>query len=73
MSATQNVDNHFEQPVGGSTDNPLVLGGTIKGSGGSQNAAIADVPTAGSATAAANATAINSILAALRDTGIIAT
>lgn len=38
-----------------------------------QAAAIADVPTAGSATAADNATAINSILTALRNIGIIAT
>ena len=40
---------------------------------GGQPAAIADVPTAGSATAAANATAINSILAAPRGAGLIAT
>lgn len=39
---------------------------------GTQAAAITDVATAGSATAAANATAINSILAALRGAGIIA-
>jgi hypothetical protein len=38
-----------------------------------QSAAIADVPTAGSATAADNATAINAILAALRAYKIIAT
>lgn len=38
-----------------------------------EQSAIADVPTAGSATAAANATAINSILAALRTVGVIAT
>ncbi len=38
-----------------------------------QQAAIADVPTGGSATAAANATAINSILAMLRTHGLIAT
>ena len=37
-----------------------------------QPAAIADVPTSGSATAADNATAINSILAALRGCGLIA-
>lgn len=36
-------------------------------------AAITDVPTGGSATAAANATAINSILAVLRERKIIAT
>lgn len=39
----------------------------------SQPTAIADVPTEGSATAAANATAINSILAVLRARGTIAT
>lgn len=52
-------------------------GGVVKGqaaAGGvpAQAAAIADVDTAGSATAAANATAINSILAVLRNTGLIA-
>lgn len=40
--------------------------------GGAQAAAITDVPTGGSATAAANATAINAILASLRGAGIIA-
>jgi hypothetical protein len=40
---------------------------------GTQAAAIANVATAGAATAAANATAINSMLAALRDFGVIAT
>ena len=40
---------------------------------GTQAAAITNVPTAGSATAAANATAINSLLAAARAFGIIAT
>jgi hypothetical protein len=40
---------------------------------GAQGALIADVPTGGSATAAANATAINSILARLRAHGLIAT
>lgn len=47
-------------------------GGKIT-SAGTQAAAIADVPTDTSADAAANATAINSILAALRGVGIIAT
>lgn len=46
-------------------------GGEIQADG-TQAAAIADVDTAGSATAAANATAINSILAALRGVGVIA-
>ena len=39
--------------------------------GAAQGAPIADVPTAGSATAAANATAINAILARLRANGIL--
>lgn len=46
-------------------------GGKITNAG-TQAGAIADVATAGSATAAANATAINSILAALRGVGVIA-
>jgi hypothetical protein len=46
-------------------------GGTITAAG-TQATAISDVPTAGSAAAADNATAINSILAALRGAGIIA-
>ena len=41
--------------------------------GSAQGAVIADVPTAGSATAAANATAINAILARLRANGLIDT
>lgn len=49
----------------------VVAGGVMKAAG-TQAAAIADVATAGAATAAANATAINSILAALRGLGIIA-
>ena len=48
-------------------------GGAIIGASGSQNAAIDDVDTGSSADADANATAINSILATLRDVGIIAT
>jgi len=47
-------------------------GGAIVPNSGTQATAISDVATAGSATAAANATAINSILAALRGVGIIA-
>lgn len=46
-------------------------GGSITADG-TQASEIADVPTEGSATAGANATAINSILAALRGVGIIA-
>ena len=48
-------------------------GASIGPEAGYQAAPIADVATGGSATAAANATAINSILAALRRAGIIAT
>ncbi|MBI1207501.1 MAG: hypothetical protein GC191_09475 [Azospirillum sp.] len=50
----------------------VAAGGSIVGADGSQAAAIADVPTAGAALAAANATAINAILAVLRATGQIA-
>ena len=46
-------------------------GGKITAAG-TQAANIADVATAGSATAAANATAINAILAALEGVGILA-
>ena len=49
----------------------VASGGQITAAG-TQAAAIANVATAGSATAAANATAINSILAALRGVGLIA-
>lgn len=50
----ENVDNRFEQPSGGSTDNPLVLGGTVKTPAGANlktklvAVAIGDVSTAGS-------------------------
>jgi hypothetical protein len=47
-------------------------GATIAPQVGGQAAPIANVPTGGSATAAADADAINSILAALRAVGIIA-
>lgn len=50
----------------------MATGSKILGQSGVQAVAIADVETGGSATAAANATAINSILAALRAVGIIA-
>ena len=55
--------------AGGSLD--IKTGGSLLANG-TQAAAITDVPTAGSATAAANATAINAILAALRGAGVIA-
>lgn len=72
MSA--NVSNYKEQGgavtvIGGELR--IASGGTITAAG-TQAEAISDVATAGSATAAANATAINSILAALRGAGIIA-
>ena len=54
---------------GGAID--VETGGKVKANG-TQAAAIADVTTGGGATAAANATAINSILAALRGVGVIA-
>ncbi|MCZ2341469.1 MAG: hypothetical protein LC104_06685 [Bacteroidales bacterium] len=46
-------------------------GATITANG-TQAESIADVPTSGAATMADNATAINSILAALRGIGVIA-
>lgn len=69
-----NVDNYAAQ--GGdvwhvSGEIRMESGGQITAAG-TQASAIADVDTAGSATAAANATAINAILAALRGAGIIA-
>lgn len=69
--AGENTKNFFEQPSSGN-DNALNLGGTMKNKNGVQTSAIADVPTAGAATAAANATAINAILVHLRNTGQIA-
>lgn len=50
----ENVDNFFERPVGGSTDNKLVLGGSVESTGGANiktklvTLAIGDVSTAGS-------------------------
>ena len=52
--ALENVDNRFEQPVGGSTDNKFVMGGSVESGGGQSlkkmyiTAEIADVSTAGS-------------------------
>ena len=57
--------------VQGANELRVNSGGKITAAG-SQAAHIADVATAGSATAAANAAAINSILAALRGVGILA-
>ena len=55
----------------GGDDLRVNSGGKITAAG-TQAAHIANVATAGSATAAGNATAINSILAALRGVGILA-
>lgn len=50
----ENVDNRFEQPSGGSTDNKLVLGGSVETPAGANlktklvTVAIGDVSTAGS-------------------------
>lgn len=70
---TANAKNFFEQPstVGGN-DNVLNLGGTVKGADGSQSAAIAD-PSGGATVDAEARAAIDDILAALRNVGIIAT
>jgi hypothetical protein len=51
----------------------MAAGSKFVSHGGTQPLAIADVDTGGSATAAANATAINQILAVLRSLNIIAT
>ena len=67
-----NVDNNFEQPVGNATDNPLVLGGTVKGADGLQAGAITD-PTGGATIDAEARVAIIATLDALRNLGIIAT
>jgi hypothetical protein len=61
-----------EQRVASGGKLVVQTGGQIVPNSGTQAAAIANVATAGSATAAANATAINSILVALRGAGIIA-
>lgn len=63
--------------IGGALDKELQVGLAIAEFGATppaaQPLAIADVPTGGAATAAANATAINAILAVLRARGTIAT
>jgi hypothetical protein len=53
-------------------DELRVESGGLITAAGTQAAHIANVATAGSATAAANAAAINSILAALRGVGVLA-
>lgn len=69
MSTQPTVLNYFEQAVAG--DNALVLGGTVKGADGTQPAAITNISN--TATGTEIATAVNGILAALRNAGIIAT
>jgi hypothetical protein len=64
------VLNRFEQT--GTDDNPLVLGGTIKQADGTQAAAIPDA-TGGATVDAEARTAINDLLAVMRNTGFIAT
>lgn len=66
--AGENVKNFFSQPPSGSEDNVLNLTGTVKGSDGTQPAAIADATDAASAI-----TQLNLALAALANAGIIAT
>ena len=51
----------------------IETGGQIVPDDGTQEAAIDDVPTGGSADAAENADAINAILAVIRALGLIAT
>lgn len=70
--AGENVDNFFEQTVGQSPSNPLNLKGIVKGSDGTQSAAIAD-PTGGATVDAESRTAINALIAALENVGIIVT
>jgi len=77
------IQNHASDADGDLEAANTTLSGKLEASGGigefgaappsSQPVAIADVPTGGSATAAANATAVNSILAVLRARGTIAT
>jgi len=66
--AGENVDNFFEQTVGSSSSNPLNLTGIVKGSDGTQAAAIIDATDAASAI-----TQLNLALAALRNVGIVIT
>ena len=61
----------ISRPQGGASLN-VATGGRITANG-TQAAAIANVTTGGGSGSAANATAINSILAALRGVGVIAT
>lgn len=53
--AGENVDNYFEQPNGGATDNALNLKGTVKGKDGQQAANVADATDLATTQALANA------------------
>ena len=69
---TDNAKNFFEQPstIGGN-DNVLNLGGTVKGSDGTQSVKITD-PTGGATIDAEARAAINDIIDALENVGITA-
>ncbi len=69
---TANAKNFFEQPstVGGN-DNILNLGGTVKGSDGTQSVKIND-PAGGATVDAEARTAIDAIIDALENVGITA-
>lgn len=76
---TNNVDNYNEQPAGGSTDNKLVLGGSVETGDGENikktflNVRITDISTAGSvfvvAPVAGNFTKIYSVIDGAITTG----
>ncbi len=72
MSDKASVDNGFNQPAGGSSDNPLRLKGSVVGKADVQNPAIIDV-TGGSVIDIEGRVETNAIIAALRDVGIIIT
>ena len=65
--AGENVDNHFQQPVGGSTDNVLTLGGTVVGKNGTQAANVPDASDLATAI-----TLVNALKAIAIDTGTMA-
>lgn len=71
--STRRLDNEYGDYSGNGTTFDAGIGVWSTSPPGTQPAAIADVPTAGSATAAGNAAAINSILSALRLYGFIDT
>lgn len=53
--ANENVDNYFQRTDGGSTDNTLVLGGTVVGRTGTQAPNVPDASDLASAITLANA------------------